>query len=312
MNIHLFFDIIILVIILKQITKKIINKLSKLNKKKKKERKLKSIILKDKNIKYIDTYILIENKNIKVRLFIPKIINQTILYFHGGGFVSGNIQTYSRTCNDLASNTNSLVIAIDYSLAPEYPFPIGLKECYEVTKYFYSKDSFVDNIVLMGDSAGGNIASVISIIASEKKEFKVDRQILLYPITYHIHDENSSYKSIKENGYDYILTNERINQYLDLYVKDKKYLTSKYVSPLNADSLYNQPKTLIITANLDPLRDEGEEYGKKLLKYNNQVTLHRIDNIHGFFTLPINKKEINECYNYINEFLGSDNIETMV
>lgn len=297
---------------MKKITKKIISQLSKLNIDYKKERKIKNIVLNDKNIKYIDTYILIEDKNIKIRLFIPNIINQTILYFHGGGFVTGNIQTYSKTCNDLAYNTNSLVIAIDYSLAPEYPFPTGLKECYQVTKYFYSEDSFVDNIILMGDSAGGNIASVISIIASERKEFKINKQILLYPMTYHIHNEDSKFDSIKENGNDYILTNKRINEYLDLYVKDKTYLTSKYVSPLNADNLYNQPKTLIITANLDPLRDEGEAYGKKLLKYNNQVTLHRIDNIHGFFTLPINKKEINECYIYINEFLGSDNVEKMV
>ena len=297
---------------MKKITKKIINKLSKIDIDYKKERKIKNIILNDKNIKYIDTYILIENKSVKIRLFTPKSIKQTILYFHGGGFVTGNIQTYSKTCNDLANNTNSLVIAVDYSLAPENPFPIGLKECYQVTKYFYSKDSFVDNIVLMGDSAGGNIASVISIIASEKRDFKINKQILLYPLTYYIHNDDSEFDSIKENGNDYILTNKRINEYLDLYVKDKKYLSSKYVAPLNADNLYNQPKTLIITANLDPLRDEGEEYGKKLLEYNNQVILHRIDNIHGFFTLPINKKEINECYIYINDFLGSDNIEEMV
>ena len=301
-----------MVIVLKKITKKIFSKLSKININYKKERIIKNIVLNDKNIKYIDTYILVEGKNIKIRMFIPKLIKQTILYFHGGGFVTGNIQTYSKTCDALACNTNSLVIAVDYSLAPEYPFPIGLKECYEVTKYFYSEDSFVDNIVLMGDSAGGNIVSVISILASEKKEFKINKQILLYPITYHIHNENSKFISIKENGNDYILTNKRINEYLSLYVKNKKYLASKYVSPLTADNLYNQPKTLIITAEFDPLRDEGEAYGKKLLKYDNEVIIHRIDNIHGFFTLPINKKEIDECYIFINDFLGSDNIEKMV
>lgn len=297
---------------MKKITKKIINKISKIDIDYKQERKIKNIILNDKNIKYIDTYILLEDKNIKIRMFIPRVINQTILYFHGGGFVTGNIQTYSKTCDDLAYNTNSLVIAVDYSLAPEYPFPIGLKECYEVTKYFYSKDSFVDNIVLMGDSAGGNIASVISIIAAERKEFKINKQILLYPLTHYIHNDNSEFDSIKENGNDYILTNKKINEYLELYVEDKKYLSNKYVSPLNAVDLSNQPKTLIITANLDPLRDEGEAYGKKLKKFGNEVTLYRIDNIHGFFNLPINKKEIKTCYNYINEFLGSDNIEKMV
>ena len=164
----------------------------------------------------------------------------------------------------------------------------------------------------MGDSAGGNIASVISIIASEKKEFKINKQILLYPMTYHIHDESCKFDSVKQNGNDYILTNKRIDNYLDLYVKDKKYLKTKYVSPLNADNLYNQPDTLIITASLDPLRDEGIEYGKKLMKFNNKVKMYQIDNIHGFFTLPINKKEIFECYNYINEFLGDDLLEKKV
>ena len=295
---------------MKKITKKIITKLSKIDIDYKKERILKDIVFNEKNVKYIDTFILVKDHNVKVRLFIPKVVNQTIIYFHGGGFVTGNISNYSKTCYDLATNTNSLVISVEYRLAPEFPFPNGLIDCYNVTKYLYSKDSFIDNdIVIMGDSAGANIASVVSIIASEKKEFKIKKQILLYPITYHIHDENSIFESVKQNGNDYILTNKRINDYLDLYVLDKKDLTSKYISPLNADNLYNQPDTLIITASLDPLRDEGEAYGKKLLKFNNKVKMYRIDNIHGFFTIPINKKEINECYNYINNFLGDDVVE---
>lgn len=299
---------------MKKITKKIINKISKIDIDYKKERVLKKIISNDKNIKYIDTFILVNDHNVKIRLFIPKVINQTIVYFHGGGFVTGDIHTYSKTCDDLANNTNSLVISVDYRLAPEYPFPNGLIDCYNVTKYLYSSDSFLDNknIIIMGDSAGGNLASVVSILASEKNEFKIKKQILLYPLTYHIHDEDSIFNSIKENGNDYILTNKRINDYLNLYVKDKKYLKSKYVSPLNADNLNNQPETLIITASLDPLRDEGEAYGNKLIKFNNKVKMYRIDNIHGFFTLPIYKKEINECYSYINEFLGDGILEDKV
>lgn len=299
---------------MKKITKKIITKLSKIDIDYKKERVLKKIISNDKNIKYIDTFILVNDHNVKIRLFIPKVINQTIVYFHGGGFVTGDIYTYSKTCDDLANNTNSLVISVDYRLAPEYPFPNGLIDCYNVTKYLYSSDSFLDNknIIIMGDSAGGNLASVVSILASEKKEFKIKKQILLYPLTYHIHDEDSIFNSVKENGNDYILTNKRINDYLNLYVKDKKYLKSKYVSPLNADNLNNQPETLIITASLDPLRDEGEAYGNKLIKFNNKVKMYRIDNIHGFFTLLIYKKEINECYSYINEFLGDGILEDKV
>ena len=99
---------------MKKITKKIITKLSKIDIDYKKERMLKEIISNEKNIKYIDTFILVKDHNVKVRLFIPNIINQVIIYFHGGGFVTGNIHTYSRTCYDLANNTNSLVISVDY------------------------------------------------------------------------------------------------------------------------------------------------------------------------------------------------------
>lgn len=140
---------------MKKITKKIINKISKIDIDYKKERVLKKIISNDRNIKYIDTFILVNDHNVKIRLFIPKVINQTIIYFHGGGFVTGDIHTYSKTCYDLANNTNSLVISVNYRLAPEYPFPNGLIDCYNVTKYLYSSDSFLDNksIIIMGDSA---------------------------------------------------------------------------------------------------------------------------------------------------------------
>ena len=88
---------------------------------------------------------------------------------------------------------------------------------------------------------------------------------------------------------------------------------SQIIYPFKAERFINlsteKPDTLIITANLDPLRDEGEAYGKKLLKFNNKVKMYRVDSIHGFFASPINKKEINECYNYINEFLGDDVVE---
>ena len=177
-----------------------------------------------------------------------------------------------------------------------------------MTKYFFSKDSFLGDkeIILMGDSAGGNLASVVSIIASESKEFKVKKQILLYPLTYHLHNDNSRFKSIKENGTNWILTNKRINNYLDLYVKDKTKLDSKYVAPLNADNLYNQPKTLIITAEFDPLRDEGEAYGKKLKEFKNEVKIYRMkDVIHGFFTYFPNSQENKKCYKLINDFIKS-------
>ena len=297
---------------MKKITKRIIKTISKIDiEDYKKERIFNNIIKNNFLGKYnfIDTRILVKNHTVWIRMFLPnKNTNNLIIYFHGGGFVCGSVENYTKICAILAKNINAIVVSVDYRLAPEYPFPNGLNDCYEVTKYFFSKDSFLGDkeIILMGDSAGGNLASVVSIIASESKEFKVKKQILLYPLTYHLHNDNSRFKSIKENGTNWILTNKRINNYLDLYVKDKTKLDSKYVAPLNADNLYNQPKTLIITAEFDPLRDEGEAYGKKLKEFKNEVKIYRIkDVIHGFFTYFPNSQENKKCYKLINNFIKS-------
>lgn len=297
---------------MKKITKRIIKTISKIDiEDYKKERIFNNIIKNNFLGKYnfIDTRILVKNHTVGIRMFLPnKNTNNLIIYFHGGGFVCGSVENYTKICAILAKNTNAIVVSVDYRLAPEYPFPNGLNDCYEVTKYFFSKDSFLGDkeIILMGDSAGGNLASVVSIIASESKEFKVKKQILLYPLTYHLHNDNSRFKSIKENGTNWILTNKRINNYLDLYVKDKTKLDSKYVAPLNADNLYNQPKTLIITAEFDPLRDEGEAYGKKLKEFKNEVKIYRMkDVIHGFFTYFPNSQENKKCYKLINDFIKS-------
>ena len=297
---------------MKKITKRIIKTISKIDiEDYKKERIFNNIIKNNFLGKYnfIDARILVKNHTVGIRMFLPnKNTNNLIIYFHGGGFVCGSVENYTKICAILAKNTNAIVVSVDYRLAPEYPFPNGLNDCYEVTKYFFSKDSFLGDkeIILMGDSAGGNLASVVSIIASESKEFKVKKQILLYPLTYHLHNDNSRFKSIKENGNNWILTNKRINNYLDLYVKDKTKLDSKYVAPLNADNLYNQPKTLIITAEFDPLRDEGEAYGKKLKEFKNEVKIYRIkDVIHGFFTYFPNSQENKKCYKLINNFIKS-------
>lgn len=298
---------------MKKITKKIIQTISKFDIEDYKKERLFNDIIKNNFLgkySFIDTRILVKDHTVGVRMFLPdKETNNLIIYFHGGGFVCGSVANYTKICAILAQNTNSIVMSVDYRLAPEYPFPNGLIDCYEVTKYFCSENSFLENknIILMGDSAGGNLASVVSIIASEKKEFKIKQQILLYPLTYHLHDENSPFKSIKENGNNWILTNKRINNYLDLYVKDKSKLSSKYVTPLNVDNLAKQPKTLIITAEYDPLRDEGEAYGKKLKEFKNEVKIYRMkDVIHGFFTYFPNSKENKKCYKLINDFIKGE------
>ena len=250
---------------------------------------------------------------IPVRVFFPSKegIYPLMIFFHGGGFVTGNINSYSKVCTRMANRTKHIILSVDYRLAPEYPFPTGLEDCYAVVKEVVRSTLLfnhpIHKVTLIGDSAGANLAAAVSLLARDRGEFQVDRQILLYPATYSDHSDASPYPSVKENGSDYLLTQKRMMDYIDLYVTDKKDLRNPYVAPILAEDLENQPETLIITAEYDLLRDEGEAYGKKLRGAGNKVEIYRMPNaIHGFLALSPLFAEARACYKIINEFLKKE------
>jgi len=266
--------------------------------------------------KTFDSKIILDDCELPVRIFTPKHrkTNEVILFFHGGGWISGSLDSYTKTCYELCKQTGRLVISVAYRLAPEFPFPFALEDCYRAARAIYqnqaAKGTKADNIILVGDSAGGNLAAAVSLMAAELNEFKVEKQILIYPVTYNDHSTTSPFPSVKENGTDYLLTAKNIIEYTELYVQDEKNLTNPYFAPLVSEDLSNQPKTLIITAQYDPLRDEGEAYGEKLKKFGNQVQTIRIsDALHGFISLPARFSQVKKCYNSINLFL--DEVETL-
>jgi len=248
-----------------------------------------------------------KDHNIPVRVFSPHVHGDfpVLLFFHGGGWVTGNIETYNKVCTNMAKLTKCKVASVDYRLAPENPFPAGLEDCYEAAKAFVTNKVINDKeVILIGDSAGGNLAAAVSLLARERKEFKVKKQILIYPATYNDHSENSPFRSLVENGRDYLLTSKRIRDYMDLYISKKEDFYSPYFAALLSKDLSMQPKTLIITAEYDPLRDEGEEYGKKLREAGNYVEIYRIkDGLHGFFSLPPRFPQVKLCYDIINHFI---------
>ncbi len=258
-----------------------------------------------------DHKITYEDHDIPVRIFYPDNPehHSVLLFFHGGGWVTGNIDSYNKVCTNMARLTNHIVVSVDYRLAPEHRFPAGLEDCYAVAKEIYlnSKllDIQVDEITLIGDSAGGNLAAALSLMARDRGEFKVGRQILIYPSTYYDHTESSPFKSVIENGADFLLTSKKICDYMDLYMGSEDDLNNPYFAPLIAKELSNQPDTLIITAQYDPLRDEGEMYGKKLKRAGNNVRIYRIyDALHGFFSLPPSFIQVKYAYKLINRFLN--------
>jgi acetyl esterase/lipase len=259
----------------------------------------------------LDRKIMVGDREIPVRVFHPKkhAVPKILIFYHGGGWVTGNIDSYIKVCANMAKQTKHTVISVDYRLAPENPFPAGVEDCYYVTREIFMNADIVHckqaDITLIGDSAGGNLAAVVSQMARDRGEFLPDKQILLYPSTYNDHSENSPFLSIRENGTDYILTSKRIQDYMDMYVQNEKDRCSPYVAPILAQDLSNQPKTLIITAQYDPLRDEGDAYGVKLKEFGNYVKTYRMeDALHGFLTLPWNSETVMKCYNIINSFLS--------
>ena len=260
-----------------------------------------------------DYFLEHDGYSIPVHFFKPDNLRKDflLLYFHGGGWVTGGIENYMSACLSMAIGTGCMIASVDYRLAPEYKFPAAPEDCYAVAKEFFSGniiDVNPDKIVLTGDSAGGNLAAVVSLMARDRCEFSPKQQILFYPSTYNDHSETSPFSSIRENGTGYILTSKRVCDVIELYRSSEEDLYNPYFAPLIADDLSSQPKTLIITAEYCPLRDEGEAYGQKLLEAGNYVKTVRIkDAIHGFLTLSPSLKYLNQSYRAINAFLARGN-----
>jgi len=226
-----------------------------------------------------------------------------IIFFHGGGWVTGNIDSYDRTCQDISAQTGHSVLAVDYRLAPEHPFPAALLDCYAVTQRVLTGNAGVspERVTLMGDSAGGNLAAAVSLLAKEAGEPVPAQQILIYPS---VAARREAYPSYHLFGEDYLLTKKRVEDYLALYTSKPEDLDDCYLAPILAHDLTGQPETLIITADHDLLRDEGEAYGHRLLDAGNEVIVYRLDDaLHGMFTLPVSVPQVAKCYELINDFL---------
>ncbi len=248
---------------------------------------------------------------IAVRIFSPPnaLKHPLLIFFHGGGWVTGNIESYDRVCASMARLTDHIVISVDYRLAPEYPFPIGLEDCYYVTKEIFEHTALFqikpEDITIIGDSAGGNLAAALSLMAKDRKEFMPKQQILIYPATFYNHSQTSPFASVRENGTDYLLTSKMVSDYMQLYCSSPKDMKNPYFAPLLAKDLSNQPRTLILSAQYCPLRDEGEAYGRKLQEAGNDVVIKRMpDALHGYFSSLSEKNPLIEhTYKIINQFL---------
>ena len=217
-----------------------------------------------------------------------------VMMFHGGGWVIGDLDTADSQSRELCAGTGCIVISVDYRLAPEHRFPAAAQDCYAAT--CWAKDnasSFggdASRIAVAGDSAGGNLAAVVALMARDKSGPAIELQVLIYPVIDGVSFDTNSYR---DNADGYLLTKESMLWFWDHYA-DQAERSNPYASPAHAEDLSGLPPALVMTAEFDPLRDEGEAYAAKLKAAGGAAECVRFDGmIHGFFahgqTIPASR-----------------------
>ncbi len=232
-----------------------------------------------------------------------------LIYYHGGGWVIGDLDTHDDICRKLARDARCSVVAVDYRLAPEHPAPAALDDCIAATKWMFSNAATIGvdpaRIAIGGDSAGGNLAALVSLHAGVNPVF----QLLVYPAT----DMRMDYPSHRENAQGYLLTADSMTWFIGHYLQgDERKKHEPLYSPILSDdgTLKKSPPTLVITAEFDPLRDEGEAYAARLAAVGVPTSTVRFNGqIHAFFgmseLLDDAAAAIALSASYLRKYLGS-------
>ena len=225
---------------------------------------------------------------LQVRIYMPfgEGPFPVLMYFHGGGWVIGDIESSDGLCRILTNVAGCIVVSVDYRLAPEHPFPAAAEDAYHATLWAATNASSFggdpSRIAVCGDSAGGNLAAVVAQIARDRGKPAICFQLLIYPVT----DAACDTPSYSENAEGYFLTREAMQWFWNHYVRNDADRDHAYASPLRASNLAGLPAALVITAEFDPLRDEGESYAERMRAAGTPVQLTRYDGmIHGFFAM---------------------------
>ena len=210
-----------------------------------------------------------------------------VAFFHGGGWVICDLDTHDGVCRMLTNKSNAVVMSVDYRLAPEAKFPAAADDCYAATKWFAENAASLNvdpaRIAVAGDSAGGNLSAVVALMARDNGGPDLAFQLMVYPVT----DFSFDTPSYAENGdKEFVLSTDSMKYFWQHYLEREEDGKNPYASPLQSKDLSNLPPALVITAELDPLRDEGEEYGKALQAAGIPTQISRYDGVfHGFFSM---------------------------
>ena len=224
--------------------------------------------------------------NIPVRIYRPESVTSlpVLVYFHGGGWVIGDIETHDGICRSLANAAGMCIVSVDYRLAPEAHFPAAADDCFAATQWVQKNaDNFggdPERIAVGGDSAGGNLATVVCLMAADKGVAIPKAQVLVYPATQH----DFGTASYQENGGGELgLSEASMRWFWNHYLATPADGDNVYASPMRCQDMSGLPPALVITAEYDPLRDEAHDYADRLTQAGIRVerTLY-LGVVHGF------------------------------
>jgi acetyl esterase len=227
--------------------------------------------------------------NITLRLYKPerKPLLPILLFFHGGGWVFGNLKNYESFCTQIVNLSSFAVVSVDYGLAPEHKFPEPVEDCYSALMWILENGSKYgldpSRLIICGDSAGGNISAAITLMARDRGLSSIGYQVLIYPA---VDLSSFDYESFKLFGSGNILDTEDMPLAIERYLNSKDERFNPYVSPILAKDFSNLPPAYVITAGYDVLRDQGHIYALKLVKAGVPVAIRCYKEfMHGFFTM---------------------------
>ena len=224
---------------------------------------------------------------IPVRIYVPAgpAPKPALVYFHGGGWARGNLDTHDILCRALANGGGCVVVSVDYRMAPEHTFPAAIDDSVAATRWVaeHAEQIGVDptRLAVGGDSAGGNLAAAVALVLRDEGGPALVHQLLIYPVT----DYNLDTRSYLDNAEGYNLTREAMRFYWRLYLRDESDAEDQRASPLRARHFANLPPAFVLTAEYDPLRDEGRAYAERLRDAGTPTVYRDYSGmIHGFVT----------------------------
>ncbi|NRA55210.1 MAG: alpha/beta hydrolase [Gammaproteobacteria bacterium] len=253
-----------------------------------------------------DSQLAVSDRHIKLRIYVPDLTKPlaVMIYFHGGGHMVGSVELYDPICRRLAQTSQVIVVAVEYRLAPEHPYPSAINDGVEVCRNYQSilsTHQLSGKLIVAGDSAGGAMAATLAQRSQTDAQLQIDMQVLIYPSL----DYSLSSQSYQDNGRGYLLETDKIRWYFSHYFQHNE--DPKAVSPLFRPIDQRLPPTLILSAGFDPLRDEAHAYFDKLTSAQVTCEIYQFKHmIHAFINLDsLVPSQCQALYQRISRFVNN-------